>query len=438
MMRSVIVVMSLMGSSVFILYLLLKPLLKKFFSAKTRMWFIIVSTAFYLLPFPILKNYYYNVLNRAFGINFYEGKGFYSIKSPIRILPNNSVMLSKANVFALAVTFALAAVFVAAMLINYKGYRRLRQQIFLASQPIRDTEIIKDGLQKNMQKANIRFSDKYEPLTIGFFNPIILLPNSCAHSKSIRFILKHELAHLRNRDFLVETLMYAVICLHWFNIFAYIMFFEAKQLMEYCADEVCVLDMDKWETEAYIETVIAFSEKKETTEDRLVNCFGSNDYKKLKSRIIEIKNVKRHNTINFILSCTLITVSVLSCSMLAFAYENTPVYYDNDVNPNADTFFVTDNAEDKFAEENIIDFGDNIYSTVFVDDDGNICEVKPKTNSQQNNCNHTYVSGQAWEHTALDDNGCILKTYNARQCSKCGAITKESLLSTATYNPCPH
>lgn len=445
-MRNVIIVMSLMGSAMFVLYLILRPLIRNFFSVKVRMYFILISIIFYLIPLPLFKNYYYDVLNKLFGVSFYESKGYYLVNEPIRILSNHKIMFSRLNIIMIVITVTLAIIFTAMMLLNYKSYHEQRRRIFSSSQPAHENDIrvIESKSNKNINNTNIniRFSDKCEPLTIGFFKPVILLPHNYVNDECIRYIIKHELAHLKHRDFFVKMLMNAVICMHWFNPLVYVMTFEANKLMEYYADEVCVIDMNKDEFNAYAETVITFSQEKDVLhKEKFVNCFGSDNLNKMKARINEMKKVKKHSKVNSIISCILLTVSVLSCSMIAFAYEDTPIYIDNDVHSNAEISFTTDNTNEILDEE-FVRLNNHLTTLIFIDEDGIVYEINEfideNVNSTKAICSHTYVSGTIQEHITLSNGGCTVKKYSGQHCSKCGAVIKGSLISSTTYAVCPH
>lgn len=444
-MRSLILVMSIMGSYIFILYLLLKPILKKFFSVKVRITFILVSSIFYLVPFPIFKNYYFDVLNILFNIESFTRKKTYKIIEPIRVLSDQNIVFSKFNAIVLTVTLILAVIFITASVLNYKSYRSLKRKIFLASTPINDEDITvtENILIKNNNKINLRVSDKYKPLTIGYFKPIILLPQNSVNDKSTLYVLKHELAHLKHKDFILKILMYSVVCPHWFNILVYIMLLELNALVEYHADEVCIESMNKDEREEYIDTVIRLSEKKSKATAKFTNSFGSDNEAKMKERINEMKKTNKHSKLNSIISGIILTAAAFSCSMIVFAYEDAPIYKDNDFNQGAEVFFSEDNSEEIFLEENLITPNNIISEWTFVDENGSVYDIDELisldgANSPNALCNHTYVSGTIQEHIVQSNGGCIVKIYNGQRCTKCGAVIKGSLISTTTYTVCPH
>ncbi len=60
---------------------------------------------------------------------------------------------------------------------------------------------------------------------MGFFKPRLLLPPAtleALRAEELRYVIHHELQHVRHKDLLVNWLLQVVLCLHWMNPFAWI------------------------------------------------------------------------------------------------------------------------------------------------------------------------------------------------------------------------
>ena len=80
-----------------------------------------------------------------------------------------------------------------------------------------------------------------------------------------------------------------------------------------------------------------------------------------------------------------------------------------------------------------------MYDNQFTDTDGNIYPLQDTmTANVYGNCSHTYVSGTMQEHSKNSDGSCVLITYSAKRCSKCGHVVKGNVLSEFKYTTCPH
>lgn len=98
------------------------------------------------------------------------------------------------------------------------------------------------GIKKNI---SIWYSQHVDsPITFGFLKPIILLPLSLVNNittEEAESIILHELAHVKNNDYLLNWLLIVVDTLYFFNPFLKIITHKIKQEREKTCD-VQVLD----------------------------------------------------------------------------------------------------------------------------------------------------------------------------------------------------
>jgi len=117
---------------------------------------------------------------------------------------------------------AFLALFFAVSL--YKCYRDIGTAL-----PIKGNALIDRWLseQKTNRSIRILVSDKITtPLTYGIISPKIILPKSMDYrnEQQMRYILTHELIHIKRFDTLWKLFMVMALCLHWFNPLVWVLF----------------------------------------------------------------------------------------------------------------------------------------------------------------------------------------------------------------------
>ena len=77
------------------------------------------------------------------------------------------------------------------------------------------------------------------PLTYGVLRPVILLPEDMERGDeaALTYILTHEFIHIRRFDSVVKLAFAAVLCVHWFNPLAWVMYVLANRDLELSCDE---------------------------------------------------------------------------------------------------------------------------------------------------------------------------------------------------------
>lgn len=117
---------------------------------------------------------------------------------------------------------------------------------FSTSLPIDDEKIISriELWQKEHQLSrpiSIRQLDTiHSPLTYRVIKPVVLLPKrmiQCPEKRELEFVLEHEFFHIKKNDELFKLLLIAVVCIHWFNPYAWVMLFAANEDIELACDE---------------------------------------------------------------------------------------------------------------------------------------------------------------------------------------------------------
>lgn len=128
-----------------------------------------------------------------------------------------------------------------------------------------------------------------------------------------------------------------------------------------------------------------------------------------------------------------VPVTILICiagASTALAY-NSPVVVENLTEQDVGTeLFIT--TESIKSEPLVSDY-------FFTSDDGNVHSLSDMNVENRRICIHDYsVPGTVTEHKKNSNGGCTIKRFEALICAKCNAVQQKNLISTTTYENCPH
>lgn len=129
------------------------------------------------------------------------------------------------------------------------------------------------------------------PAVTGVFHPMLLLPHENYTPHELRFILRHELCHLKRRDMLLKLLLLAANTMHWFDPMVYLMLRQADEDIELACDSAATRDMDKAERADYSRTLLAAVTAKSRTVPA-TTCFGGT-VERLKRRITNVLGAQK-------------------------------------------------------------------------------------------------------------------------------------------------
>lgn len=119
-------------------------------------------------------------------------------------------------------------------------------------------QIAKDNIKI---KKNIELIDQdviKTPAIIGVIKPKILLTydiNSYSDSE-IEYIFRHELAHYKRKDNVINCILILLRTVHWFNPIVWIMIREIRKDMEFTADERAVKGLGQEDRKEYCKLLV--------------------------------------------------------------------------------------------------------------------------------------------------------------------------------------
>lgn len=129
------------------------------------------------------------------------------------------------------------------------------------------------------------------PAVTGLFRPRLLLPHERYDVQELRYILRHELCHLKRRDMLFKLVLLAANAMHWFNPIVYLMLRQADEDIELACDIAATDDLDRAERAAYSRTLLA-AVQSNVRALPATTCFGST-VESLKRRITNVLGAQK-------------------------------------------------------------------------------------------------------------------------------------------------
>lgn len=110
-------------------------------------------------------------------------------------------------------------------------------------------------------EKNIYETDQIDsPFVCGFFRPRIYLPVGLAEPDR-RYVLLHEQAHIRRRDYLTKPLAYLALCFHWFNPVLWLSYHLFGRDIETATDQAVIRSFGRTDTAGYAAALLHLGHK---------------------------------------------------------------------------------------------------------------------------------------------------------------------------------
>lgn len=237
------------------------------------------------------------------GIRVYRVAGGANVLPGTALTVNSPVAESAAAVDPWFVVWLVVAVICAAAVIE--SYARCRRE-FRASLPV-DCEFVERwlGEQKLRRKLSVRQSDRVStPLTYGVLRPVILLPKNIdlEDEETMRYVLTHELVHIRRFDAVSKLLLVAAVCVHWFNPLVWVMYVLANRDIEISCDEAVIRAFGGESKACYARALIRMEERR-SGPTAFYNGFSKNA---IEERIVSIMKIRKTSAVAVLMAAALI------------------------------------------------------------------------------------------------------------------------------------
>lgn len=456
-----LLVMVLSGTTMTVMYLLLRRLLKKKLCANAYYFLAKAAVLYYLIPLPFLKSWYRDmvptaVLERRMGLDRIS-----LTWTNVAVHAHGNLHVNSYAVIqtALAVVWFLGAcVRLAKRLVRYREV--VRWYSGYAKKTMTEKErSFAESLRKNYgvrrRVSFIQARNGDPTFTFGVLRPVIICGKE-AGSREAEFLAGHEMVHIRRLDVFWKILMEAAALLHWWNPFMKKLSEDFDIVCECSCDEVTLRNRTEDEGKAYMRLMIEEArngerDKEQDKKDKKTKSpavvwkagFGGHT-NEIRERVENLKMKKKWNRLA---TGALVAALILGNSMTVFAYrdgfsetlpedvtqEEIEFILDNDF-----TEFLPDGmGEETMQNDEIEQVIELLYEKEFVDEEGNVYPV-PENEGVEPYCNHSYVSGQLKDHHPYSDGSCEVRIYNAERCVRCGHVIRGDWINTITYAVCPH
>lgn len=269
------------------------------------------------------------------------------------------------------------------------------------------------------------------PYTVGFLNPVIIMPEDSLTHSCFSMIYRHEEQHRKNHDSLMKLICIVIICIHWINPLAILLLILYNVTAEYICDahagEGCTVE----EKKKYLKLLIDLSTIDEPLSMVWRNNLSGTEHL-IKRRINYMMRKERTGLIKRGIAIAASVITVFASASTIFAYE--PLFSSNE---NA-VEVINEDGVGNFSADSITDaFELDREECFFVYEDGTRIAISGGESTHAL-CNHTLVNGYYQIHKKDSSGGCTTKEYYAKKCSKCGYLEVGDYHATVIYAVCPH
>lgn len=310
---------SLLGSLAILAMLVLKPLWRERYRAKTRCWLWLALAAFLLLPIdfsvknaPVQaappKDYTLFVGTDKTAIqstdNLFGDMAEKSGQSPAQVRDTiiqrpvtNPEQKMTRYIPVTTILFygylAGAAAFLLYQGVSYALFRRTvrrwKRDVARADYAAMLSDTARDlGVSAPEMIVCEAIST---PAVTGLLRPRLLLPHERYDVQELRYILRHELCHLKRRDMIFKLVLLAANAMHWFNPVVYLMLRQADEDIELACDSAATDGLELPERAAYSRTLLA-AVQSSVRALPATTCFGGT-VERLKRRITNVLGAQK-------------------------------------------------------------------------------------------------------------------------------------------------
>lgn len=439
-----IVAMTISGSSMLLLYYLQKSVLGERLSKRWQYFFLKTVMVYYMVPMPFIGELYRKVIRSIFPPPFVEYIHYYH-NEKVLFQTGNSYALNSGYQYRLLAAGLWCLIPLMILAVRLVHYGRMCRVMKRCQDTGKDTEYaaVLGGLKDKWHiKRNVTLcicDQENIAFTMGLGKPVIVcsMPEDAMEKE---MLLEHELVHVKRMDVLWKVAGTFVKMLHWFNPFVYVFGKEFDRICEVSCDEEAVKGRGEEERDRYAVMLVKRSVKQGQVNGWQVAMTGEKLSKNgkwiLERAGMVIKSNSRKNKWGSVVSVLLIGAMVMLNSLTALAYEETkvaPVKTEEELTEDGivDIEFFVDGESGSWTET-------ILYDEQFVDEEGNIYQIKEDQQGTYATCQHTYVSGIIQRHTKKSDGSCIVTQYACQRCSKCGDAIIGVSLGSITYPKCIH
>ena len=332
--------LSVSGTLLLLLILGLKPLYKNKFSKRWQYYIWIIVALRFLLPFTPDTTIVGSLFEK-FDTAAITNEISTSLNVPVSVNTDNSEtkpIQTKEYITDIAIRepfniyvclffiwSALALILFVRKITVYQGFIQYIKAGNTEVSDIKLLNILSDCEEKLNINTRVELSHNpliASPIMIGFFRPRIVLPVGELEDKELSYIFVHELTHYKQKDMFYKWLIQIVVCVHWFNPFAYLLEKEVNKSCELSCDEKVISILDDKARREYGDTLISFLKSNNLFKSSLASVTLTEGAEQLKERLNAIMNFKKKTKWG-------ILISLLLTAILVCGFTVSGAYVDN-------------------------------------------------------------------------------------------------------------
>ena len=438
-MNNLLLFMSVSGTAAFGMYFLCRNFLKEKLAPGYRYILLKLVMLFYLLPVPLLSSNIRKAMGRLYGnealINGYafgknyrhlsRGKFFYIIDKQTTIPDYRGIFW-----ICVIVWGGMCALYLGNFVYHKIKLKKIRQ--YAVGECSTAVPYLNEEYEMIMHKYRVRivFMPMHtEAFTYGFFSSVIAVPVDL-DSKSISYVLKHELTHIRRRDIWINFFAYLAVAIHFYNPFIYLFYKEIMKTAELSCDEQTLKNADREERVRYGHMLIEQTCRR--SNKHFIMGFSNKQNKEIKERVSMIKTKPARK---WYLAASLAVIIFLSGTVPVLGYVM-PEAIEADIYEKQKVEYIeigeidTDSLEDEKMFQSM--------DAYFITEGNKIIPEVSGDSIQRRACRHKYEAATQKIHTKFQAGGCRVDIYSVKRCTKCGAIKDRVKSNSITYAKCIH
>ena len=322
--------MSLAGSAVVVLMLLLRPITVKIFPSKWQYRMGKTAMAFFLLPvslfagkLPLVQPAVESYSSESAVIRKVSPANGFTDTANALIEKHLSVEVLQAIVFlwlAGAIAFAVW---------HFYCYRKFTRQLRADNTPAPEDAaallaVCKAALGIHGEVRLMQNRKIASPMLVGLRHPMILLPASNMREMDLKLVFAHELTHLKRKDLWIKILALAAGTLHWFNPFAYVLRKDVSTWGELSCDEALASGMSREERKRYGEAILNTLDVHSGINTAFCSSLGESrkHIERRLTMLLNVKKTKKHIAVFAV--AAILVIGVTGVAVAAYAAENIP------------------------------------------------------------------------------------------------------------------
>jgi bla regulator protein BlaR1 len=169
------------------------------------------------------------------------------------------------------------------------------------------------GINKSIQLLSTQTIQS--PITVGWLKPAVILPQNIEQHlapATLKFVLLHELGHIKRQDIVLNWITCLINIVHWFNPAVWFACKRMRMDMEMACDALVINHLDKSQRKNYGATLIEISDIPRTSPKALTTLGILENHTELKERLHMIKDFTTMNIKNSIVFGIILTMTAIT------------------------------------------------------------------------------------------------------------------------------